>query len=544
MGKNTTRNLGLSALVGLFAIYGFTANNLRVDSVSSSGLVIKYSKRGIASTIKCPPINQEIDRITADSLSSEECRHHVSSTTLENGDIEYTVTSYYRGHISTASNVFKPSEIASNADLYKDFIVGVVRTSKAKFDATPAAQEVARVELASATQTEEESTEEVPAVDEEVATEAIEESVEEPTVVAANANGQPTVTPPSSYNSSNDSDEDPADDEESGDADALMDALEKYSELKAAYNSCQTNSSENKDIKSIIRKYDAAVTDYARDLMRFEASGNADDDEAKTPFEKLSDRNKEKLNDFISNIDEVGSSSSDAASADQLTCLLERSKEMPDRESQFNHYVQNIQPLLRAEMQTDSQERFNEVTRALNDSSSPITELARNNPLIAGSVRADYSGAKANLLHAGINERRAEAEKLSEPQRGYQLQALQRDADQIDSDLRLSLSQIKASNPILEGHLANGAQFWTQQNRPFQMIQTAASVSSAQTLQSQVGSDAAATNPNELLEKMFERIAATANGTGNARKQVVPQGIRRSVVPQLNQRVEAPGAIQ
>jgi len=537
MDKNSTRKLGLSALIGLFAFYGLTAHNLKIGSVSSSGIVIKYTKRGLAAAenkISCLKTKNAIDETAVDRFTDQECIFHVSPKTLGNGDTEYTVTTYYKGHTTIGTKIYPAQEIAGAEDHNKNFIIDTIKKSKAKFDV--AQENLSKVELANAAVDESSAeTEEVPPADTVVAEEAA------PALKEKNSDGRPALSLPKSSDDE-DSSELSSVNEDSFDDEALEDAINDYRELKASYSSCETNQSESKEIKTL-EKYENLVSSYIQNIDEYESSNG----DGRTPFERLSSKELSKLKEFSAKVDEVRSGSDDDYEDDDRdervrssdnsskieTCLMARNKEIKNKEEQFEHYAQNIQPILRQEMQVDSPDQFANVTGSLNDSNNPFVALASGNEYIASSVRADYLGANTRVSLLQIDKLKASAKTTAE------LMNLDRQADEINSKYSLEMSQMIASNPKLAPHLNNGDQYWAQQIASFNLTSPVdtPSLTSVSATNGQISPDSQTAELEAFRALVLKRLQISKNGSGKARI-IAPMRSNRAI-PQVGDSVSS-----
>lgn len=558
MDKNSTRNLGLTALVGLFAFYGFTANNLRIDSVSSSGIVVKYSKRGIAS-IQCPPTQTAIDETSVDSLSTSECVHHVDSKTLDNGDVEYTVTTYYKGHTASGTKVYPKQAVANFTNHNEDFIIGLIRKSKEKYDSSPEGKDP-QVQLASASTTDAE----VPPADEEDQTPDGEtpeadagisaDTTAEEEGPAVAANGMPAITVPGSSDDSDSSDDSSAD-SGSLDAETLAEAIESYKDMILAYQTCQNDSSKDKDFKDLVNKYNAKITKYYNDSKAFETS-----DEEKSPFEKASTSNKRAFQSFVEDIEEMESdfsvsSGNSAADPSKHGCLLARNKEITDQTAKLDHFRKNIQPWLRTDMNNPAS--LEGISKAINENGNPISDLIKSDPSIRASVFADQAGAITQVRLTENSQKMANVAK-SEPLRTQQLLVLKAERDLILSKHQNFLADLELKNPLIQASIKESSAFWMQQNGSFDF---SSGLESSSTTPGTVTTDVSVSEIDKTIEqKALEQLEALravfdshTGVTGSARSRVVKDmGSRNSptkaltgtAVPLLDAQVGQSGSVQ
>ena len=519
MGKNNIKNFSLAAFVGLFAFYNISSYKIRLGSVSSSGLVIKYSKRGIAAEpISCPPVKTKIDKVTADSLATRDCAHHIESKELENGDVEYTVTSYYKGHISTGTKVFPAQEAAAIPGHNTDFIKSIVRASKKKFD--EADTTTVDVDLANADAPKPD--EEEPAQDKE---DKDKTDGEDTTQVQ---DSRPALNVAGSSNDK-DKDKDSDDEQEQNfDSEELMESIEDYAELKIRYNSCSgMEKSEERKLKKLIHRYDRGIKSYLRLAEKYE-----DSEREKNPLTRYVTKYKEKFSAFMKEVADFDSESSDfdedeeeaktttakSSKAERFECLVKRSKSIKDKKAQYEHYSRNLQPMLRERAQSGSIQEFNTFMQEVQN--SPINNLAQSNPYINASIRSDLYGAQTRVRLVDNTKRIAEAQKLSEPVRTNQLRILNEERTKIKNDFELALTDVAKNSPSEMGQsFTQTAQFWANQIQPLDQLAAQALNGTADT----INASAPANNQNskdkviEELNRLYKRIADSKAGTGNAR---------------------------
>jgi len=499
MDKKHTRNLGLTALVGLFAFYGVTTHNLRIDSVSTSGLVIKYSKRGLASNrLSCKRVEVDLTDKEETRGLTEDCYHRVESHSLDSGDVEYKVTAYYKGHTSQGTKVFPKPEVENDENHNKDFIISHVVKSKAKFDK---ADEQAQLAAA----IEEEET--------EVEVAETEESKDD-------ASTAPKVTPPNSTSAVADTDEEA--NTADLDEETLNESIEAYGSLKLKYATCTMEKSENKKFKKLTRSYERGLRKYITLVNRYEEAGNY---ERKSPFEKLSTRNKEKLADFVDEIDSLSGGSDidfDEDSSDEplsdkerLSCLLERSKEITDKEAQFDHYATYIQNYTQASLLVDSQEEYTAAIDSI-ESNENFVGILKDNPHIRSSFYADTFNGVARIELAENQKAVNVAQSLSEPLKSQTLKSLSQRKKAIELQLKSRLTTVAGNNPVIAEHIELSSQFWSERGGAF----SATSVVSDNV----VSGDTDISSANHLSDQQKARLQAMmqrmveARGSGSARR--------------------------
>lgn len=367
MNDKMTRNLSLSLLLGLFALYGHTVHDLRVDSVSTTGIKVKY--RGIAS-IDCPPVD------SADDLKKDDssvCQHYIKVEDIKVGKkdhIKITAVALHKGQVTKGSTTLASDhpDAKNITTLKKDFIVGLLKESSKKAD---------EVKKNTITIVEEKTEEPV-----------VETPAEEKVV----KNGPPKITIPSNLK-----DESKDDDIASLDLDedSLEDALEKYETLKAEYSSCNLSKPENKKISKLITEYDSRVETYRKKEEKLS-------DSTDTALEKISSKTKEKLTELVSkleDIDETDLEKVDNQTADaQLKCLISRAKDIGDKNEQFGFYAENIHPILRDAYSANSVAELESAAAAIDGAGFKSLQTANNEINAVSSIQFQSAVSRVATL--------------------------------------------------------------------------------------------------------------------------------------------------
>ena len=542
MSTKSIKSLSLAAFLGLFGVYNLTAYNFRIGSLNSDGLVIKYSKRGLASTsVTCRFTSSKIDKVTADNMATDACRYHKTSKKIDNGDIEYTVTTYYKGHISEKTKVFSQEEAEANSDHSIEFIKSVVTTSKDKFDQASEATNTVKI-TQSTTQTEAPSTKpKKPRNQEKPGDEgqAPEKSKKE--------------NPLPNNNESTDESGFAIDDSLDTDTDELTSkrikkALENYRELKEHYNQCTLNGSADKDFKRVF-KHDKYLETYAKQADELEEFEGQNVDGQDIPSSLLPDFRKNRLLKFISTVNALNELvearidedlNSDNSTMTDPTCILNRAKTLSGKE-QYELYKKYFQPELRSSLLLATPENIDQATAAIDSNDSPIKELAKTNRDIHSSVLADLHGAQTRVDLEKNRRSTVEAQKLPEIQKVQKLQQLTNERSQIIKKYEDSLSSLSSNNTEIASDLSQTGKYWAEQMLPLEQAfaeldqkkqptdDPLADTTGQAGLQTENPHGTSAdVDANQLakqeLEELYKRIRdirlqASKNGSGNSRSQ-------------------------
>jgi|GEM_PF-4185858 len=521
MGKNSIKSLSLATFAALFAAYSFTSYNFRVGSISTAGLVIKYSTGNRApAAIDCAPVSSPI---TKDSIDN--CAHHIEENVLENGDVEYKITTIYKGHISKGERLISAEDAAEDGH-NDDFIKGLLQKSFDKFEA--AGDDTFTLTSPDAPETPE----------------------------APEEDAAPAITPPEDDRPASADNETSSGDDTDLDAEILLETIKDYEFFKNRYRSCKTSLEYEEKFKSFIEDYNQDITDYVQKVEAFETS---DDDES--PFEKLSLREKEKMEEFVAEIEgfDYFLRSNDLSESETLACLVERSDSIETDEAQYTHYAKYIQPILRSDLQETDYQSLNALATSIGENQS-IQKILAENTLIQTSLAHDFLNREAQVVQLEMDKQ----QNVLEPQKSNNLRILQEELDQTKSNIGLLATNVAASNDdSLNSIISSGNEFWGQEGSSQEIIagqgltdnilNTDVAAQSTAALQTdaaaaEAGAPITINNDTDALRRLQQMYDRIQNAKGNARKQaVVERGAhnvntneyRGDSVPQVGDKVES-----